>query len=213
MRNFISFEGLDGCGKTTSAKALVKKLNDSGVPAIYTSSPGSFGDSLKEKIYSNKDLDPVTESLLFAAYLREHIIKVIKPALDEGKIVVCDRFFDSTVAYQGYAKRGAIYMPEITDVIFMVNGLVYLPDLTFLVNTPTEICFNRIQNRNLAKTKFDEESTDFFERVNRGFELLSILFSDRIKTVDGTKTTEEITEKTFKEISEYLNRIKNTINT
>lgn len=192
MRNglFITFEGPEGAGKTTVIKGLVEVLNSKGIDdIIVTREPG--GSNIAEQIRSvvldvnNVEMDHRTEALLFAASRRQHLIEIVLPALNDNKMVICDRFIDSSLAYQGLARE--IPMEMIWDINqFAIEG--HLPDLTILIDVPAEVGIERIhQNRKGEKfDRLDRENLDFHNKVRNAFLKLE-KEHDRIVKIDGTQ--------------------------
>jgi dTMP kinase len=193
---FISFEGIEGCGKSSQTKILLERLTQKKINAIITREPGGSeaSEAIREVLLSEKwpKLEPRTEIFLNFASRIEHIEKLIKPALNEGKVVISDRFFDSTLAYQGYGFGGDLKM------IKQVNNLAigdFCPDITFLIDAPVELTFSRIKNRK-SNNRYEKLDTDFHLRVRDGF-LQIAKENKRIKVIDGTKSIEEIADEIF----------------
>lgn len=162
----ITFEGLDGVGKTTNSKKLFKQIGQEfGVDkVILTHEPSGFIEI--KNILLNETLDDYSELLLFLALRREHFLKTISPALEEKKIVICDRYIDSTIAYQGYGNSIPI------NIIHQWNRIVtedQIPNLTFILDA--EISYVKLQ---MNKNKFENKSNDFFYRVRYGFQTIAI---------------------------------------
>lgn len=197
---FISIEGPDGAGKTSVVKALVAKLEADGIMDFMTTrEPG--GIKISEQIRNvildveNTEMDARTEALLFAAARRQHLVEKILPALEAGKLVICDRFVDSSLAYQGVARN----IP--TDLIWEINQFAidnHLPDLTILIDVPAEIGLERINQAKGQRQydRLDREGVSFHNLVRDAF-LSFEASSDRIVLVDGTQTIDEITEKIY----------------
>lgn len=190
---FISFEGNDGSGKSSALESILKELKDMNMDVIYSREPG--GSYIAEKIRDiildkdNLGMDPITEALLYAASRREHIQKTIIPAVDSGKIVLCDRFLDSSLAYQGFARdKGMEYIYNLNQ--FATEGL--LPDLTILVCVRPEVGLARINRSEREKDRLELEKMDFHQRVYDGYIKLSQMYPDRIKVIDGEKSREEV---------------------
>ena len=189
---FITFEGGDGAGKTTQIKLLSDYLSDAGIDFIVTREPG--GSAVAEKIREllldrgNKDIDPVTEAYLFAAARSSHIRELIAPALHAGKTIICDRFFDSSVAYQGYGRGlGAETVLKINEEALM--GLK--PDLTFFIDLPPDIGARR-READGDPDRIELSDMGFKERVREGYNAVSLAFGGRFVTVDGSKSPGEI---------------------
>ncbi|MBF6625352.1 dTMP kinase [Aerococcaceae bacterium zg-BR9] len=194
---FITFEGPEGAGKTTVIQLLVEKLKDEGYPDIVvTREPG--GSHIAEQIRTvildcnNTLMDKRTEALLFAAARRQHLVEVVLPALEQGKIVLCDRFIDSSLAYQGLARD--IEVEKIWDINqFAIEGT--LPDLTLLIDVPAEIGLERIhQSRKDEKfDRLDQEALTFHQQVREAFLSLAKDYA-RIKVIDGTQALEDVVQ-------------------
>lgn len=188
---FISFEGIEGCGKSTQAKKLHEYFLSKKIDAILTREPGGTkaGEKIREILIDEniEKLAAKTELFLNFAARVEHIEKLIKPALAAKKIVISDRFFDSTFAYQG----AAFGLDEklIDDVKKMSIG-DFAPDITFLIDVPVETAFARIEGRE-GNNRYEKLGLDFHKKVRDGFLNLSKK-NPRIKIIDGTKTPQEI---------------------
>ncbi len=190
---FISFEGIDGSGKTTQAKRLVAALRQAALPVIHTHEPGGtrLGRHLRQVLLDTGETAPTirAEILLFAADRAEHVETVIRPALMAGQIVVCDRFTDSTRAYQGYGRQMS------TDVIeqslqLATQGLE--PDLTFLLDLPVEMAVQRLRQRGAPAHRFEAAGLDFYHRVRAGFLALAEQYPTRIRVIDATRSPDEV---------------------
>jgi len=191
---FITFEGPEGAGKTLQAKRLVDLLRDDGRGALLTREPGGtlLGEQVRSVVLSETPggpgISPIAEALLFNAARAQLVAEVIKPALDAGQVVVCDRFADSTLAYQGYgAGLDLTDLRAIADVATM--GLV--PDLTILLDIPPEIGLSRKDagSRNRFEAAFD---LAFHRRVRAGFLDLARLEPGRWAVVDATRDPEAV---------------------
>lgn len=202
---FITFEGPDGSGKTTQAKMLVEFLQARGEPVIYTREPGGteISEQIREVILStrNKSMRSETEVLLFSAARAQIVDQVIRPALAEGKIVVCDRYYDSTLAYQGYGLGLDLdALRAITK--FATRGLV--PDLTFYVDVPAEVGLAR---RHQGETnRLDQKDVDYHARVRNGYLELAKAEPHRFVVIDGTGTIEQVQEEIRARMMEELKR-------
>ena len=196
---FITVEGPDGAGKTTLIQGLIEKLEAKlTVPLTLTREPG--GDPIAEQIREvilapeNTGLDPKAEALLYAASRRQHLVRTVLPALEAGKLVLCDRFVDSSIAYQGYGRGiGEEGIVAIND--FATDKRQ--PDLTIYLDITAEEGISRIQaNRSQAEqNRLDVEAIDFHQRVHHGYGLLKDQYPDRIQTIDATKSPEEMQDK------------------
>jgi dTMP kinase len=190
MSLFITFEGGEGSGKSTQARLLYRKLNQMAVPAILVHEPGStpIGEKLARLLKHGKDtrISPLTELYLFNAARAQLVKEVIRPALNKGKVVICDRYTDSTIAYQGYG-RGIE-----TDLIIQLNvqateGLK--PDLTVFVDVPVKTGLAR---KTRKADRFERESVTFHNKVRNGYLALIEMEPKRFLVVDGKRTKREI---------------------
>lgn len=186
---FITFEGGDGCGKTTQIKLLDEYLREKGYKTLFTREPGSKGLGIKlREILLNYDgeVSPTCESFLFLADRAQHVDCIIKPALEEGVIVLCDRHTDSTVAYQGYGR--GLDLEQIHNLNnIATSGLK--PDLTIVLDVDVETSQNRVGSE---KDRMESAGIEFFERVRKGFLEIAKQEPERVKVVDSTQTIEEI---------------------
>ena len=215
---FITFEGLEGCGKTTQAKMLFDFLIKQKIPSIYTKEPGGtkIGDKIRKILLDQKNdgMDYKTEMLLFLASRAENVRLIILPALEEEKVVISDRFYDSTTAYQGYGRGIDL---KITKHL---NNLVVgkaIPDLTFVLDIdPYEGLRRSASFGNSREMRFEEEFINkkiiggklFLERVRQGYYQLSHEETRRIKIIDANRSKEDI----FEEIIKIVNKkIKDSI--
>jgi dTMP kinase len=190
---FITFEGPDGSGKTTQIKLLSGYLRERGGRVLTTVEPG--GTELGKKIRKilldrkNKDMSPVAETLLFQASRAELVSKVISPALESGITVICDRFFDSTIVYQGIGR--GLGMERIIELsLWATGGLV--PDLTFLMQIEADLGDERISNSLREKDRIEMEEKRFRENINKGYLELAGKFKERIIPVDAGMEIEEV---------------------
>jgi dTMP kinase len=193
----ISFEGLDGSGKTTQIEALGSWLFDRGISYLATREPGGtqFGEKIRHLImHPGEGLDPLAEALLFQADRAQHFAKKVLPALDEGKIVITDRCFDSNIVYQGFVKNVGIAYVEELSVVAMRGRI---PDLTILLDISPQEVYKR---RMVGLNRFDNESWRFHEDIRHGFLAQAKAHPKRIKTIDATKSTKDV----HKEITSLL---------
>lgn len=203
---FITFEGGEGSGKTTLIKAVNAYLKEKGVKTYVTREPG--GSLIAEQIRhiildnKNKDLSDKTEALLFAASRTQHLEEIIIPKLNEGYTVLCDRYLDSSLAYQGYARGLGI------DVILKFNhyALECLPTYTIYIDSDPKKGLERALSRGGAN-RLDNESLEFHKRVREGYLLLLEKFPERIIKVDGNCNLETLIERTLNKIKELLWKI------
>jgi len=196
---FITFEGADGCGKTTQIKLLDEYLRSKGYKTLLTREPGSIGLGIKlREILLNYDgeISPTCESFLFLADRAQHIDCIIKPALDDGIVVLCDRHTDSTVAYQGYGR--GIDLEQIHYLNKIATGNLK-PDLTIVLDVDIETSLARV---GAEKDRMESAGAEFFERVRQGFLEIAKQEPQRVKIVDSTQTIEDI----HKQILEIIAR-------
>ncbi len=203
---FITFEGGEGSGKSTAIKALVKRLETEGHSVVLTREPGGtpISEQIREIILNKKnvEMDGMTEALLYAASRRQHIQEKILPALKEGKIVLCDRYLDSSLAYQGGARGlGIDRVYELNQ--FATEGL--LPDITVFFALDPKIGLARIgANANREVNRLDVEKMEFHQRVYDSFMELARRFPDRYLIIDASKGPEEVANATYEAIQQKL---------
>lgn len=199
---FITFEGGDGSGKSTQIKKLKSFLEANGFNVILTREPG--GTEIGEKIRSiildpeNGEMSAVTEAMLYAASRAQHVTEVIKPAIDSGKIVICDRFVDSSIAYQGYGRK----LGESVEIINSYAVGEYMPHMTFLLKLKPQVGSSRIAERD--KDRIEQESAAFHQVVFDGYEELEKLYPERIVGIDASGTIEQIEEEIRAHIMKLL---------
>ncbi|MFD0829561.1 dTMP kinase [Neobacillus sp. M.A.Huq-85] len=208
MKNgmFITFEGPDGAGKTTIISMVARQYED----AILTREPG--GIDIAEQIrgvilnQENTAMDPRTEALLYAAARRQHLIEKVKPALGEGKVVFCDRFVDSSLAYQGYAR--GLGIDEVLNINqFAIENM--MPDLTIYFDIEPEVGLKRInKNKGREINRLDLENLEFHQKVREGYHHILERFADRIVKIDASGTLEEVFQRTFQIIKDKLEETK-----
>ena len=189
---FITFEGGEGTGKTTQINILKKYLEDQGLEVVITREPGGVvsAENIRAVIFDN-EIDPITETMLYAAARREHYIKKIKPALDTGKIVICDRFIDSSIVYQGIVRGVGVDLVENINK-YAINNVE--PDLTIFFDLDPETGLKRVSLRNEQMNRFDKESLDFHLKVRKGYNLLSKT-RNRFVLIDASKSIEDVTKQ------------------
>ena len=208
---FISLEGIEGCGKTTQLKHLSAYFADKGRPFVVTCEPG--GTAIGKKIRSilldpaSKGLVPAAELLLYMADRAQHIHSLIRPRLAEGKVVVCDRYFDATVVYQGFARGlDTGFICDLHRIIF--EDLK--PDITLLLDLPPRIGLARAWqeldsgNRSGTESRFEEETINFHEKVRAGYLELAGREPKRYKIIDASRPIDEVQADMREVLSEYL---------
>ncbi|MDH3567767.1 MAG: dTMP kinase [Desulfobacteraceae bacterium] len=208
---FISFEGIEGSGKTTNIRHAVGFLRDKGHDCVITREPG--GTRIGEKIRailldpSSKEMNPLTELLLYTADRAQHIKELIAPFLSAGKTVVCDRYYDATVVYQGYA-RGLD-----TELILRLHRLLFKnlkPDITLLLDLPPEIGLSRawkqIDNgdRDRVETRFEKETLLFHKKVRSGYLEMARLEPERFRIIDASKEPDQVRKEIIRTLSEEI---------
>ena len=199
---FITFEGGDGSGKYTQIGILRDRLTEAGYDVILTREPG--GTQISEKIRElildpdNREMDDMTEAMLYAAARAQLVRQLIKPALEEGKVVICDRFVDSSIAYQAFG-RG------LGDAVGVINTYAVddcMPDLTILLRLDPERGSDRIAGR--AHDRIEQASDEFHRKVYEGYLKLEEMYPDRILGIDASGTIEEIAEEISGRVSEIM---------
>lgn len=192
MSFFITIEGPDGSGKSTQARLLADHLKDKGHDVLFTREPGGteIGDQIRRVIMSldNKRMSPQAEFLLFSASRAQLVREVIQPKLAAGGVVVCDRFYDSSLAYQGYGHQ--LDLDQLRSVTqFVTGGLV--PDLSLLLDLPSEAGLNRRKEAGLWN-RLDDYDLAFHERVRAGYQQLAQAEPRRWVVIDATRSKTEI---------------------
>ena len=188
---FISLEGVDGSGKTTQLQLTARYLLDCGYEVVITREPGGTGMAEQIRsivLYAEDEINLRTELLLYLAARAEHVEKVIRPALEAGKIVLCDRFADSTMVYQGFV-RGIEIDKVKTLCEFAADELQ--PELTILLDAAPEALLQRRADRGV-KDRFEQEGLDFQKKVRAGFLLLANAEPQRVKKVNALQNTEAV---------------------
>ena len=205
---FITLEGGEGAGKTTIANAVIDKLSTLGIETLYTREPGGIkiAEKIREVILDrdHTEMDCRTEALLYAAARRQHLVEKVKPAMDEGRIVLCDRFVDSSIVYQGYAR--GIGMDEVREINqFAIEG--FMPDFTIFFDIKPEIGLARIAaNDSREVNRLDLEGLAFHELVYEGYKKQAKMNPERIVSVDATKSVETLTDEVCALILSKLNK-------
>ena len=196
---FITLEGPEGSGKTTAVKAAVAKLQELGYQVVQTREPG--GTPISEQIRNvildkaNTTMDARTEALLYAASRRQHLVEKVWPAIKEGKIVICDRYLDSSLAYQGGAR--GLGVDNILNVNLFATENTY-PDLTLLFDIKPELGLERIaKNAEREVNRLDLEKIEFHNKVRQTFLDLSKRYPDRYVVIDASKSIEEVQKATM----------------
>lgn len=199
---FIAFEGADGCGKSTQLQFFADHLESLNIDVVRTREPGGcpIAEKLRDILLdkANSDMTAEAEALLYAAARAEHVRQVIKPAVDTGKVVLCDRFVYSSIAYQGYGRQ--LDIEKVWQINkFAISG--YMPDVTVFINIPPERAFERM-NENKVHDRLESEDISFHKRVFDGFTALSK--SDGLLTIDAIGTKHETHEIIKQRLSSIL---------
>lgn len=203
---FITVEGPEGAGKTTIIDMLAGNLAEEGYQVLQTREPG--GIEIAEQIRSvildkkNTKMDPRTEALLYAAARRQHLAEKVKPALDEGYIILCDRFIDSSLAYQGYAR--GLGIEEVYSInSFAIEGM--MPELTLYFDIEPEAGLERInQHKGREVNRLDLEQLDFHHKVREGYLKLMELYPERIFKIDASRPLEEVYQQAESKLKERI---------
>ncbi|MDW0118665.1 dTMP kinase [Sporosarcina thermotolerans] len=203
---FITFEGPEGAGKTTVIAEIYKRMQKEGLEGILTREPG--GIRISEKIRAiildndHQEMDGRTEALLYASARRQHLVERIIPAIHEGKIVLCDRFIDSSLAYQGYAR--GLGMDDVMSINAFAIGDT-MPDLTIFFDISPEEGLQRIAQSGVREqNRLDNEALQFHQKVYKGYKVLLEKYPNRIISTDATLPLSEVTENVWKIISSQL---------
>lgn len=203
---FITLEGPEGSGKTTAVEAAVKALQEKGYEIVRTREPG--GTPIAEQIRNvildkaNTSMDPRTEALLYAASRRQHLVEKVWPALKEGKIVICDRYLDSSLAYQGGAR--GLGVDKVLNVNLFATENTW-PDLTLLFDIKPEVGLARIaSNASREVNRLDLEKLEFHNKVRDTFLALAKKYPDRYVIIDASQSREEVAKATLEAIMNRL---------
>lgn len=202
---FITFEGIDGCGKSTQLKLAAQKLTQESKPVMVTREPG--GTAIAEKIREiliapqNSEMANECELLLYLAARAQHVREKILPALEDGLIVLCDRFQEATFSYQGFGRNISLdFLKKVNS--FATAGLV--PDCTFIFDISVDISNDRMQKMNKVKDRLELNDRAFYERISAGYRYLAESEPQRIFLLDGSKPIEQLSEQVCCRIRDFL---------
>lgn len=205
MSLFITFEGGEGSGKSVQTKALFRRLSDVAVPALLTHEPGGtpFGEKLGRWLKWDKgaEISPLTELMLFNACRAQLVAEVIKPNLKSGRVVICDRYADSTTVYQGYGRGLDLAMVKATNKA-ATQGLK--PDLTVLLDIAVEKGFARKLAR--KQDRFEQEASIFHHRVREGYLKLAAAEPGRWLVIDGSRPRREVADVVWERVSRLISK-------
>ncbi len=204
MSLFITFEGGEGCGKSTQARILCRRLNKLAIPSLLTHEPGvtSLGRKVARllKWTQNVDISPTAELMLFNTSRAQLTAEVIKPGLESGKVVICDRYADSTTAYQGYGRKLDL---TVVAEVNRIGTMGLRPDVTFLLDMPVE---KGLARKDGNKDRFEVESINFHKRIREGYLKMAAAEPERWLVVDAEKGKEEIADIIWQRVSKLLPR-------
>jgi len=205
---FITFEGIDGCGKTTQISRFAATLRKTGIPILVTREPGGteIGQAIRDILLDvdNTNIAPLAELFLYAADRAQHVAEVIKPALGANKWVISDRYFDATTVYQGVVLKD---YGRLIEVLNREATLDCQPDITFLLDCPAEVGLERIAKRDQQEKKrdrFERKTLDFHIKIRYGYLALANKHKDRFRIIDGTLAEQRVAKKIREVISPYL---------
>ena len=205
MKNFITLEGGECSGKTTIIESIIKKLEELNIDYITTREPGGIriAEDIRNIILDvkNTEMTPECEALLYAASRMRHLSQKVIPAIEANKVVICDRFLDSSLVYQGYARGLGI------DKVLTINSFALdnLPGLTLFIDVTPDVALKRMSGRNKAD-RLDLETMDFHQKVYEGYQLVYKKYPERIKRVDGNQELGKVINDCVKIVLDYLNK-------
>jgi dTMP kinase len=207
---FITFEGVEGSGKTTQIERLKRYLAQKEIPCEVTREPG--GSPIGEKVRTilldpdHQEMSPLSELLLYEASRAQHVIEVVKPLLRKGMVVLCDRFSDASVAYQGYGRKVDLKWIERLN---RLSSQGIKPDITFLLDCPSDVGLKRALQRNQTlknekEDRFEREKIQFHQRVRRGYLAIAKKEPNRVKVIDTRQGEEKVFEKIRQIVDELV---------
>ncbi|RMH72260.1 MAG: dTMP kinase [Gemmatimonadetes bacterium] len=202
---FITFEGIEGSGKSTQIQLLAERLQAQNYTCVVTREPG--GTALAEKIRDllldpeHTTMSPRAELLLYAASRNQHLHEKIIPALERGDIVICDRFYDSTTAYQG---AGRVLEPALIQTVTDVAVGSHRPDLTFFIDVPVAVGLDRIRQRHGQLDRLESETLDFHERVREGYLAIAQNEPERVVLIDGMQPIPAVQQQIYHHLTTHF---------
>ncbi|MDR2781286.1 MAG: dTMP kinase [Holosporaceae bacterium] len=194
---FITFEGGEGVGKSTQVKLLAEKLSYIGQKVHVTREPGGgeVGEKIRDLLKKTKEIDPICEILLLFAARRDHFVKLIFPLLNDGYFVICDRFYDSSLVYQGLLKK--VSVEDIMKLKQMTIG-DFEPDLTIILDLDTDISIRRVKSRHILDDEYDEMGHQQYQMIRSGFQKISEIFQFRTVLINAEGSEKKIFSKIWK---------------
>lgn len=207
---FITFEGIEGCGKSTQVERIARRLEILGIPVVVTREPGGtpIGEHIRHILLSsrNQDLTPLAELFLYEADRAQHMTQVVRPALARKEWVLCDRFFDATTAYQGYARAQDLAM---TLQLNAIASFGMTPDMTFLLDLPVSVGIKRALKRNEASAesgqdRFEKEQLKFHKAVREGYLDLARKNRKRFVVLDADQEIAKLEDVIFSHLKPHL---------
>ena len=210
---FITFEGSEGCGKSTQVQRLAARLQQMGIPFLVTREPGgtAIGETVRELLQfapHNVAMTPETELLLFEASRSQLVRETIKPALERGLCVIADRFFDSTTVYQGAARKLDRQIVERLNAFAVGDSI---PDITFVLDVDAATAQSRMQKPRRAD-RMEQQPVEFYERVREAYRELAAREPERIVLIDGTQAPDKIDNEIWKTLCERFPSLDKTSN-
>ena len=202
---FITFEGGEGVGKSTQVKLLAEKLKELGYGVFVTREPGGaeLGEKIRELLKKTTQIDPLSELLLIFAARRDHFVKLIVPHLENNEIVVCDRFYDSSLVYQGILKN--VQVERIMELKQMTLGY-FEPDLTIILDMDVKKSLKRLAERSLIADEYDSMNAEKHELVRQGFKKISEIFSFRAELINANGSEQKVFSKIFEVVEKRILR-------
>ena len=206
---FITIEGIDGAGKTTQVEQLMQRFLNAGKPCIRTREPGGtlIGDEIRALLLNPElDMNPFTEMYLYAASRAEHVRGVIAPSLEQGVSVICDRFVDASIAYQGYGLQPEGLTPDMVKAVNAPAVAGRMPDLTIIIDIEASVAERRVWQRKQAlqqnQDRIERRGAVFYERVRAGLRALYEQNPERYFWIDGNLSPEELTERIWQAVTQ-----------